>query len=98
MSQSAMKIVTTFHQPSSVLASLKCRLSICDVEHLIVAKLNRIEVFSLQPTGVRLECSLEISGKVTAVKAIPIPVRFSCVRFASDFIRMLSCRSHRVLT
>ncbi|KAF5360619.1 hypothetical protein D9756_004828 [Leucocoprinus leucothites] len=72
-SQSTMKIVTTFHQPSSVLASLKCRLSARDIEHLVVAKLNRIEVYSLQPTGVRLECSREIYGKVTAVKAIPIP-------------------------
>ncbi|KXN88147.1 DNA damage-binding protein 1a [Leucoagaricus sp. SymC.cos] len=67
-----MKIVTTFHQPSSTLTSLKCRLSTRDVEHLVVAKLNRIEVYSLQPSGVKLECSREIYGKVASVKAIPI--------------------------
>ncbi|KAF9454820.1 hypothetical protein P691DRAFT_716708 [Macrolepiota fuliginosa MF-IS2] len=67
-----MKIVTTFHQPSSVLASLKCRLSSSDVEHLVVAKLNRIQVYSIQPTGIKQTCSLEIHGKVTSIKAIPI--------------------------
>jgi DNA damage-binding protein 1 len=69
-----MKIVTTFHQPSSVLGSLKCRLSTRDLDHLVVTKLNRVEVYSLQSTGVKLECSLEIYGKLAAVKAIPIPV------------------------
>jgi len=98
LAQSAMKIVATFHQPSSVLASVKCRLSISNVEHLVVAKLNRIEVFSLQPTGVKFECSLEIFGKVTAVKAIPIPVRSLYVSCASYSIYMLLCRSHRVPT
>jgi DNA damage-binding protein 1 len=69
-----MKIVATFHQPSSVLASLRCRLSTRDIEHLVVAKLNRVEVYSLQPTGASHDCSLEVYGKVAAVKAIPIPV------------------------
>lgn len=74
-----MKIVTTFHHPSSVLASLKCRLSARDVEHLVVANLNRIQVYSLQPTGVNQECSLEIYGKVAALKAIAIPVCRGCL-------------------
>lgn len=77
VSQETMKIVTTFHQPSSVLASLKCRLSSKNIEHLVVAKLNRIQVYSIRPTGVQQECFLEIHGKVATVKAIPIPVRYA---------------------
>jgi DNA damage-binding protein 1 len=69
-----MKIVTTFHQPSSVLSSLKCRLASRDLEHLVVAKLNRVDVFSLQPEGLKHECGLDIWGKILTVKAVPISV------------------------
>ncbi|TFK70374.1 hypothetical protein BDN72DRAFT_542903 [Pluteus cervinus] len=67
-----MKIVTTFHQPSSVLDSVKCSLSTHDLDHLVVAKLNRVDVYSLQPHGTQYECGLDIWGKVVCVKAIPI--------------------------
>jgi DNA damage-binding protein 1 len=70
-----MKIVTTFHQPSSVLSSVKCQLSSRDLEHLVIAKINRIDVYSLQPHGLQHECGLEIWGKVTSVKAVTILVR-----------------------
>lgn len=69
-----MKIVSTFHQPSSVIGSLKTRLASAELEHLVIAKLNRLDVFSLQPEGLKHECSLEIWGKVLSVKAIPISV------------------------
>ncbi|KAF8630852.1 hypothetical protein AX17_005211 [Amanita inopinata Kibby_2008] len=68
-----MKIVTTFHQPSSVLCSVKCHLGSSDVEHLVVGKLNRLVVYSIQPHGLQQECTTEVWGKVLSVKAIPIP-------------------------
>ncbi|KAF9463019.1 CPSF A subunit region-domain-containing protein [Collybia nuda] len=67
-----MKIVTTFHQPSSVFSSVRCQLSSRDLDHLVVAKLNRIDVYSLQPNGLQHECGLEIWGKVLVVKAVPV--------------------------
>lgn len=70
-----MKIVSTFHQPSSVLSSVKCQLSSRDLEHLVIAKIHRIDVYSLQPHGLQHECGLEIWGKVVSVKAVPILVR-----------------------
>ncbi|KAF8895272.1 CPSF A subunit region-domain-containing protein [Infundibulicybe gibba] len=68
-----MKIVSTFHQPSSVLSSVKCRLSTRDLEHLVVAKTNRIDIYSLQPHGLQHEHTQEIWGKILCVKAVPIP-------------------------
>ncbi|KAF9013379.1 CPSF A subunit region-domain-containing protein [Cyathus striatus] len=68
-----MKIVTTFHSSSSVLASVKCRLGARDIEHLVVAKLNRIEVYSITSQGLQFELRTEIWGKVVTIKAIPIP-------------------------
>ncbi|THV04459.1 hypothetical protein K435DRAFT_649225 [Dendrothele bispora CBS 962.96] len=67
------RITATFHPSSSVLSSVKCQLLSADLEHLVVAKLNSLEIYSIQPDKLRHECSLEIRGKVRSVKAIPIP-------------------------
>ncbi|KZT11975.1 uncharacterized protein LAESUDRAFT_746751 [Laetiporus sulphureus 93-53] len=66
-----MRVVATFHQPSSVSHSVKCNLT-PDQEHLVVAKSNRLEVFSLQPEGLRRECGLDIWGRVVALRAVPV--------------------------
>ncbi|KII87876.1 hypothetical protein PLICRDRAFT_42399 [Plicaturopsis crispa FD-325 SS-3] len=68
-----MKVVATFHTPSSVLASTKCCLSEDpDLEFLVVAKLDRIEVYSLQLDGHKMECKVDIWGRVVTVKPLPI--------------------------
>lgn len=72
-----MKLVTTFHSASSVIGSLKCRLTAeSELEYLVVAKPNRIEVFALTPDGLRPECELEIWGRILALRSVPTtPVR-----------------------
>lgn len=69
-----MKVVTTFHAPSSVVSSVKCRLGSRDIEHLAVAKHSRVDVYSLQPNGLQHECGIDLFGKVKCVRAIPIQV------------------------
>jgi len=71
----AMKVVSTFHPSSSVLSSVKCRLSTRDLEHLVVAKLNRIDVYSLRAHGLQHECGLEVWGKICSLKALKVSVR-----------------------
>ncbi|OBZ68977.1 DNA damage-binding protein 1 [Grifola frondosa] len=67
-----MRVVATFHPPSSVTRSLKCHLTTDPaVEHLVVARINRLEVHSLQPDGLRHECSLEVWGRIVALRSIP---------------------------
>lgn len=71
-----MKVVTTFHQPSSVTSSLKCCLSAQnELGHLVVAKSNRIEVSAITAEGLGDECSLEMWGRVLSMKAVPAKVR-----------------------
>lgn len=70
-----MKVVTTFHAPSSVVSSVKCRLGSRDIEHLAVAKHSRVDVYSLQPNGMQHECGIDLLGKVKCVRQIPIQVR-----------------------
>ncbi|TFK20000.1 hypothetical protein FA15DRAFT_673909 [Coprinopsis marcescibilis] len=68
----AVKLVTTFHPSSSVVSSVKCRLASRDLEHLVVAKLDRIDVYSLRPHGLQHECGVDVWGRVLCVKALPI--------------------------
>ncbi|KAF8967077.1 CPSF A subunit region-domain-containing protein [Flammula alnicola] len=67
-----MKIVSTFHPSSSVLSSVKCRLGTRDLEHLVVAKLNRLDVYSLRTHGLQHECGLDVWGKICSLKRIPL--------------------------
>jgi len=70
-----MKVVSTFSPSSSVLSSIKCRLiANSELEFLAVGKLDRLDVYSLQPEGLKLECGLQIWGRVTAIKTIPVDV------------------------
>jgi len=72
----AMKVVTTFHPSSSVLASCKWQLlDDARSEFLVVAKLNQLDFYSLQPEGLKYEDGLEIRGRVRAVRVVPIKVR-----------------------
>ncbi|EKM59045.1 uncharacterized protein PHACADRAFT_181065 [Phanerochaete carnosa HHB-10118-sp] len=67
-----MKIVTTLHQPSAVVSSVKCKLvNHFELGYLVVAKTDRIEVSSIQPDGLRKECTLDIWGRVLSVCAVP---------------------------
>ena len=75
-----MKVVNTFHQPSSVVSSSKCNLSPnCELGHLVVARTNRIEVSSIHAEGLRHECSLDIWGRVISVRAVAGYVSRGCL-------------------
>ena len=70
-----MKLVSTFHPPSSVLDSLKCTLADENAsEFLVVAKLNRVDIYSIHPEGLRHEQGIEIWGRIRTVKSVPIVV------------------------
>lgn len=70
-----MKVVTTFHPSSSVQHSIKATLTTDpDLEFLVVAKLDRLHVHSIQPEGLKKECELETWGRIVAIKAVPVDV------------------------
>ena len=69
-----MKIISTFHPSSSVLSSIKCRLTSRDLEHLVIAKLSRIDVYSVQRQVLQHECGMDVLGKICSIKALPISV------------------------
>ncbi|THH03261.1 hypothetical protein EW145_g6399 [Phellinidium pouzarii] len=68
-----MKAVATFHRPTSVVDSLRTTLTDDgDVEYLVVAKTCILEVFVILTDALRLQCSLEIWGRITSLQAIPL--------------------------
>ncbi|KAI8986077.1 CPSF A subunit region-domain-containing protein [Trametes punicea] len=71
-----MRVVGTFHPSSSVSRSLKCRLTPDPaLEHLVVAKTDRLEVYSLQQNGLKLECTADMWGRVVGLQAISAGAR-----------------------
>lgn len=73
-----MKIVATYHAPSSVLDSIKCTLADnADSQYLIVAKLNRVDFYSIHPQGLHHENGVDIWGRVRAVRQVPLRVGVS---------------------
>ncbi|KAJ3904528.1 CPSF A subunit region-domain-containing protein [Lentinula edodes] len=66
------RITSTFHPSSSIISSVKCSLISPDLSHLVVAKLNSVSVYSILESGLQLECSVGVRGKVRVVRAVPI--------------------------
>lgn len=70
-----MRVVSTFHPPSSVTDAIKCHLtSDHALIHLVVTKSDRLDIYSVQPSGLRYECGAEIWDRVVTVRAIPAQV------------------------
>ena len=71
-----MKVLTTFHQPSSVVASVVGHLTADRAVHyLVVAYMDRLVVHSAQPDGLRHECTSELWGRIISLKLVPTKVR-----------------------
>jgi DNA damage-binding protein 1 len=67
-----MRILSTYHQPSSVIASVHCSLTGSDgseVSHLVVARPNRVDVHAATPAGLSWRAGIDIWGIVVDVKA-----------------------------
>src|SRR6266404_1206316 len=74
----SMRVVSTFHPPSSVTDTVKCHLtSDHSLIHLVVAKSNRLDIYTVQPSGLSYECGAEIWGRIVVVKAVPTTVTAS---------------------
>lgn len=76
-----MKVVSTFHPPSAVSCSVKCKFIPDNHEYLVVGKANRLELYSLQPKGLHFESTLDVWGHIVTIR----PVEFSVGPFHGVF-------------
>ena len=44
------------------------------MEFLVVAKTDKLEVFSLQPEGFKWECTLDMWGRIVGLQDVPAKV------------------------
>ncbi|KAI6158847.1 CPSF A subunit region-domain-containing protein [Pisolithus thermaeus] len=80
-----MKVVATYHPSSSVLDSAKCTLAGDDgSEFLLVAKLNRVDVYAIRPDGLHHQTGIEIWGRVSAVRPVQTKYRVISVLVLTD--------------
>lgn len=68
-----MKVVSTFHAPSSVICSLRTRLTVGQ-EHLVVGKADLVEVYAIEDTGLKLIHKHQVWGSVVSIRAVPLRV------------------------
>ena len=88
-----MKAIATFHHPTSVVGSLKTTLTDDeDTEYLVVAKSSILEVFAILPDALRLQCVLEIWGRITSLQAVPTDVSLGIIRSCHNRLRRGRCR------
>ncbi|KAH9924683.1 CPSF A subunit region-domain-containing protein [Epithele typhae] len=67
-----MRVVGTFHPPSSVARSVKCSLTEdASLQHLVLAKTDKLEVYSLRPDGLKKECVTDMWGRIVGLQAVP---------------------------
>lgn len=75
-----MKLVATFHGPTSVSHSITCNLTNDeDIEYLIVARTSVLEAFAILPESLSLQCTFEVWGRISSLKALTYEVH--------DFVR-----------
>ena len=66
-----MLVVNTWLQPSAVSHSLRCHLTSDDRECLVVAKVNRLEVYDLTAEGLEYRCCFDAWATITSLIQVP---------------------------
>ncbi|KAG8896128.1 hypothetical protein FRB99_009058 [Tulasnella sp. 403] len=70
-----MLSVSTWHPPSAVSHSLKCKVTSASRESLVVAKVTLLEIYDLTPNGLELRCSFYTWGTVTSLASTRLKQR-----------------------
>ncbi|PWY89835.1 damage-specific DNA binding protein [Aspergillus heteromorphus CBS 117.55] len=69
-----MSYVVPIHRASSIRDALKLNFMDPEKEALVVAKSNRLEIYSLTPEGLSLAASCSLNARVTMLARLPAPV------------------------
>jgi len=79
-----MHVISTYLPPTAVTHAITARLTARSARYLVIAKINRIEAFSLEREGLKQVAAYELWGRVVALEEITIDVRYPHMR-ESDF-------------
>ena len=95
LASQTMKVVSTFHHPSAVSCSTRCKFPPDDREYLVVGKTNHLELYSLQPNGLHLESTLDVWGHIVTIRPVEFTVGSSLAERPAQPNFQISDRTQR---
>lgn len=88
-----MHVISTYLPPTAVTHAITAKLSGSSTRYLVIAKINRVEAFSLELEGLKPVAAYELWGRVVALEEIVVDV--SCL-YMSGCSFSLAFRTARV--
>ena len=71
-----MHVISTYLPPTAVTHATTAKLTAGSARYLVIAKINRIEVFSLEPEGLKQVAAYELWGRIVALEEIVVDVSY----------------------
>lgn len=66
-----MKVVSTYHSPTSVAFSVRCFLTAdSELEFLVVARTSALDLYAVLPDELQLQSSFDVWGRITSLKVL----------------------------
>ena len=72
-----MHVISTYLPPTAITHAITAKLIGGSARYLVIAKINRVEAFSLEPQGLRQVAAYELWGRIVALEEIVVDV--SCL-------------------
>jgi hypothetical protein len=69
-----MHVISTYLPPTAVTYATTAKLTGSSARYLVIAKINRVEAFSLEPEGLKQVAAYELWGRIVALEEIVVDV------------------------
>jgi hypothetical protein len=83
-----MHVISTYLSPTAVTHAITAKLTEGSARYLVISKINRVEVFSLEREGLKQVAAYELWGRIVALEEIVVDVShpYMCKSsFSSEF-------------
>jgi hypothetical protein len=78
-----MHVISTYLPPTAVTHAITAKLTAGSARYLVIAKINRVEVFSLERDGLKKAAAYELWGRIVALEEIVVDVSYPHMRESS---------------
>jgi len=78
-----MHVISTYLSPTAVTHAITAKLIEGSARYLVIAKINRVEAFSLEREGLKQVATYELWGRIVALEEIVVDVSHSYMRESS---------------
>lgn len=78
-----MHVISTYLSPTAVTHAITAKLTAGSARYLVIAKINRVEAFSLEREGLKQVAAYELWGRIVALEEIVVDVSYLYMRESS---------------